>query len=130
MIHPLASNKDMTCYAKYDYRRGDLKIEVKGDDVIKGGQPYEFTIKGKDSHNNWIELVVCIKPDDKQAVTIKDLPISDYEITQNKWSWRYHVPDPQIQTVDENILVTAKFSESIENKKWLDGNAYNKNIFS
>ena len=130
MIHPLASNRDMTYYAKYDYRRGDLKIEVTGDDVIKGGQPYEFTIKGKDSHNNWIELVVCIKPDDKQSVTIKDLPIGDYEVIQNKWSWRYHTPDTHIQTVDENNLVTAIFSESIENKKWLDGNAYNKNIFS
>ncbi|WP_294754960.1 InlB B-repeat-containing protein [uncultured Ruminococcus sp.] len=130
MIRPLASNKDMTYYAKYDYRHGDLKIEVTGDDVIKGSQPYEFIIKGKDGHNNWIELVVCIKPEDKQAVIIKDLPIGDYEITQNKWSWRCNTHDPQVKTVAENNLVTAVFLESIQNKKWLDGNAYNKNIFT
>ena len=129
-IRPTAANKDMTYYAKYDYRRGDLIISVMGDDVTIGGQSYEFIVKGKDSHNNWIELTVCINPDAQQTITIKDLPIGDYTVTQKNWSWRYKTPEQQTITVNEGETVTAAFREVIENKKWLDGNAYTKNTFT
>lgn len=129
-IRPSAANKDMTYYAKYDYRRGDLNISVTGDDVTTVGQPFEFTVKGTDSHNNWIELIVCIKPDTKQSVTIKDLPIGNYTVTKNSWSWRYQTPEQLKKTVNEGETVTATFSEVISNKKWFDGNAYCNNRFT
>ena len=126
-LKPLGSNVDMNYYAKYDYKRGDLVIDVTGS--ADESQVFSFVIKGKTDSNDWIELKICIQGNGSQ--TVKDLPIGEYEIVQTDWSWRYEgVPDSAAATVTESETETVTFTESMTNNKWLDGNEYKDNIFS
>ncbi len=125
-LKPQGSNVDVTYYAKYDYKRGDLVLNVTDSD--DENQCFEFVINGKDENNKWLELKVCIQGNNQK--TIKDLPVGNYEITQTDWSWRYKgTPDKNSVTVTETESQSIIFTEHMFNHKWLDGNAYKDNNF-
>ena len=125
-LTPMGSNVDVSYYAKYDYKRGDLDLIVTESD--DENQCFEFVIKGKDENNEWLELKVCIQGNGKK--TIRDLPIGEYTITQTDWSWRYtSSPDNASVVIEESDPQSVTFNESMSNNKWLDGNAYKDNNF-
>ena len=69
-----------------------------------------------------------------QEITITDLPIGKYTITeQTDWSWRYAPTDGKTsQTItlsptEENIVT---FENTRAEVKWLDGDSYDVNIFN
>ncbi|NLT10127.1 MAG: hypothetical protein GXY08_11590 [Ruminococcus sp.] len=126
-LKPLGSNVDKSYYALYEYKRGALEVSSSG--CTDPSQSFEYIIKGKDAHNSWIELKICINGNDSRIIS--GLPIGDYEVTQNNWSWRY-TPAERTRnvTVPENDIAQAPFTQTMTNKKWLDGNAYKDNVFS
>jgi uncharacterized repeat protein (TIGR02543 family) len=130
---PLASNVDVTYYAKYDYKRGDLTITntfAEGE-TPDNTQGFEYIIQGADEgYNSWVNLKVCIVGAGSQ--TIKDLPIGSYTVTQTGWSWRYDKDTKITKTV--NVVSTptkeVTFTQTMSNTKWLDGNGYLDNNFT
>lgn len=93
-------------------------------------QTFVFDIKGKaGTPSKDIDLTITIHGSGE--MTIKDLPIGEYTITeQTNWSWRYE-PDAQTQTItlvfgEDNEV---EFVNSRTEDKWLDGDSYCVNIF-
>ena len=90
-----------------------------------------YQINGKSDNTKDIALTVSIKGNN--SVTIKDLPIGDYTVTElTSWSWRYDSYNPiqdVILTSDhtKNLVI---FEQNRVNEKWFDGNAQNTNIFT
>jgi hypothetical protein len=130
---PLASNVDVTYYAKYDYKRGDLTIinTFAEGETQDDSQGFEYIIQGTDKHNSWVNLKVCIVGDGNQ--TIKDLPIGSYTVTQTGWSWRYDKDTKITQTavvVSTTPNASVTFTQTMSNTKWLDGNGYLDNNFT
>jgi uncharacterized repeat protein (TIGR02543 family) len=129
---PPASNVDVTYYAKYDYKRGDLTITntFADGETPDNTQGFEYIIQGTDKHNSWVNLKVCIVGAGSQ--TIKDLPIGSYTVTQTGWSWRYD--DSTGSEIEQPVLsnqnVTVTFTQTMSNTKWLDGNGYLDNNFT
>lgn len=121
-----------TYYAKFEYNLTSLTIKKEGSQDIDENQSFIFHVKG-DSENSLtkdIDLTVTIVGN--SSITIKDLPIGTYTvIEETNWSWRYS-PESTSKTItvttnaDNN---TVKFINSRPNIYWLDGNAYNRNIF-
>ena len=133
--------KDVTFYAKYDYRRGDLTITAEAADSDKddsgrmevfAGEYFECIVRGKikndtQSYNDWIEIRVLVPAG--KTVTVKSLPIGDYYVDQTEWNWR-HTPDEarKTATVIEHTgteeTAAVVFKETLSNTKWLTGFAY------
>lgn len=116
-----------TYYAKFERALADLTITKTGAQPIDENQSFIFTVKGEG-----IELDVVIAGNGK--VTIKDLPIGTYTVTENPdWSWRY---DPENDEDEQEITLTANgentvsFSNTREKVRWLSGDSYCENRFN
>lgn len=120
-----------TYYAKFEYNLTSLTITKIGSQDIDENQSFIFHIKG-DSDNSLtkdIDLTVTIVGNN--SITIKDLPVGKYTVEEERnWSWRYN-PDNSSKevTVTADNENTVEFINSRPNIYWLDGNAYEKNIF-
>ncbi|MBQ3870014.1 MAG: RICIN domain-containing protein [Clostridia bacterium] len=138
-ILPLPANENRSYYAKFDFRRGDMTISVTDDAVTDGGQVFELIVRGQDEDNSWVNIRIALDPVGTgvtDTVTIKDLPVGNYTVTQNGWSWRYGDPTPSSKTVTvedkelpESTTAAAAFTETFVKNKWLDGNAAADNDF-
>ena len=100
-----------------------LTITKTGCEDIDENQSFIFDVTGP---NGYSQRVV-IKEND--SVTIKDLPIDTYTITEvSSWSWRYSANG---QTVTLQPGVTNEVT--VQNKRnliyWLNGCGYAQNIF-
>lgn len=100
-----------------------LTIAKTGCEDIDENQSFIFDVTGP---NGYSQRVV-IKEND--SVTIKDLPIDTYTITEvSSWSWRYSANG---QTVTLQPGVTNEVT--VQNKRnliyWLNGCGYAQNIF-
>lgn len=126
--------KAATYYAKFQAAIADLTIKksfpVGSDYSADANQTFVFDIKGKaGTPSKDIDLTITIHGSGE--MTIKDLPIGEYTITeQTNWSWRYE-PDAQTQTItlvfgEDNEV---EFVNSRTEDKWLDGDSYCVNIF-
>ena len=67
------------------------------------------------------------------SVTIKDLPIGEYTVTENtNWSWRYTPDGGKSKTI--KLAVDDKNEVTFDNKRswiyWLSGDSYNENQFT
>ena len=91
-----------------------------------------FNVKGDDKNTENIELTVTIHGKDKREVTIKDLPIGEYIVTeQTDWSWRY-TPEGEDEIVKAISVGGDNLFEFINkrtNNKWLSGDSYKENKF-
>ncbi len=123
-----------TFYAKFEPDNTSLtikKVYPDGADYsIDENQTFIFTIKGVPGTNTAaIDLTVTIHGSGE--ITITDLPIGDYVITeQTEWSWRYE-PEEAAQSitllpVEINGVV---FKNTRAEIYWLDGDSYKVNIF-
>lgn len=141
-VHQYAS--DTYFYAKYDYRRGDLKITAAPDSNdsedpkkmnVFNDEYYEYIVRGKvnyipqsvEGYNDYIEIRVIVKAGTTKI--IRSLPIGNYSVEQTKWSWRY-VPDEslkKVRVIENTSLEDAAsvvFYEKLNNKKWLTASEY------
>jgi hypothetical protein len=131
VLLPNKSNTDVHYYAKYDYVQGRLTVTneyAEGTTEVKG-QSFEYTVQGTSENNSWVTLTVCIVGEGSK--TVVELPVGDYTVTPSGWAWRY-TPDQASQTVtvEESTPKTVTFLQTLEKSKWLDGNAYEDNVFS
>lgn len=118
--------EEKTYYAKFEYDVADLTIQKNGCDPADTDQTFIFTVVGPDGYYQ----KVVIKGNG--SVTLKGLKIGEYKITEETgWSWRY-TPDGNGKTITPDPTKssnTVVFENTRPNDKWLDGNAYDKNVF-
>lgn len=113
------------------YKHVPEPLTVKKDGVDTEKDPnavFMFRVEGVDDDTNGIDIIVTVKGNGQ--VTIKDLPLGKYKITEiDSWSWRYE-PTQKEQTVtlgDGGMTVT--FTNKRTNDKWLDDETSVDNIY-
>lgn len=125
-------NVAKTYYAKFEYDVADLTITKTGTESIDENQAFIFQIQGTDSRTSDVYMKVVIKGNG--SVTVKDLLIGEYKVTEETgWSWRY-TPDETSKTINLTAGgTTVPFSNrrgtGTINWKWLNGAAYEENKF-
>ncbi|MEI3100608.1 MAG: hypothetical protein V8T45_01885 [Oscillospiraceae bacterium] len=117
-----------TYYARFDYAYADLTINVGG---LEGtyetqGTIYQVTVDADDGISDKTFYVSIAGNTFK---TIKDLPYGTYTVTpMNDWSWRYVDQTAStvtpVQNQNGDFEANAQFAYTIDNNKWLSGNAY------
>ena len=67
------------------------------------------------------------------SLTIKDLPIGNYDVKETDWSWRYDndkTDSKEAVVISENNTSTVTFTHSMRETAWLDGNGYKDNTYA
>lgn len=104
-----------TYYAKFE--RGVADLTIKRENA-EDGQVYVYQIQSKTDPA--LQMYVTVVGNG--SVTVRDLPITDYTVTQQKdWSWR-HGDGAQDVTLDADGE-TVVFDDSFSNDYWLNGNS-------
>lgn len=116
----------------YDPTLTTLNIRKTGFDAADAGTTFIFRIKGTDENTKNIDLRVTIHCDLVTNVTVADLPVGSYTVTEESdWSWRYQPTNgEQPITLDpdgaKNVLT---FENERKDGQWLSGDAYNTNLY-
>ena len=116
----------------YDPTLTTLNIRKTGFDAADAGTTFIFRIKGTDENTKNIDLRVTIHCDLVTNVTVADLPVGSYTVTEESdWSWRYQPTNgEQTITLDpdgaKNVLT---FENERKYGQWLSGDAYNNNLY-
>ena len=105
-----------TYYAKFEPDVAPLTIERENGEP---DQVYVYEIKKIDDP----DFVIYVTITGSGSVTIPDMPLAEYVITQqNDWSWRHS--DAAISVNHKNTDGTSvKFSKNADTDKWLNGNS-------
>lgn len=116
-----------TYYAKFEYDLTDLTIVKEGWEAIDENQSFIFEVTGSDIGT----MTVVIKG--RGQVTIAGLRVNNtYTVKEiTKWSWRY-TPDAEERSatlVAGEGVNKVTFNNTQTEKKWLNGGAYDKNVF-
>lgn len=116
-----------TYYAKFEADVADLTITKQGYNEIDGMQSFIFTVTGPNGFSKKIVI------QGNGTVVLTGLKIGEYTVTEDtSWSWRY---SPKNGAVVQKITLQPGKTNSVTyvnertNNKWLDGNAYAKNVF-
>ena len=115
-----------TYYAKFEADVADLSITKQGYNEIDGMQSVIFTVTGPEGFSKKIVI------QGNGTVVLKGLKIGDYTVTEDtSWSWRYTPRDGAARTITLQAGKTnsVTYVNDRTNNKWLDGNAYAKNVF-
>ena len=115
-----------TYYAKFEADVADLSITKQGYNEIDGKQSFIFTVTGPDGFSKKIVI------QGNGTVVLKGLKIGEYTVTEDTaWSWRYTPKGGAVQKIElqPGITNTVNYMNDRTNDKWLDGNAYCKNVF-
>lgn len=128
---PAMGYEAATYYAKFEADVADLTITKTGCEDIDAGQSFIFTVTGP---NGFSKKVVI---QGNGTVVLTGLKIGDYAVTEDTaWSWRYTPKDGvatqkiTLQPGQTNEVTNrVTFVNNRSNNKWLDGNAYCKNVF-
>lgn len=120
-----------TYYAKFEADVADLSITKQGYNEIDGKQSFIFTVTGPEGFSKKIVI------QGNGTVVLKGLKIGEYTVTEDTaWSWRYTPKDGvatqkiTLQPGQTNEVTNrVTFVNNRSNNKWLDGNAYCKNVF-
>lgn len=115
-----------TYYAKFEADVADLSITKQGYNEIDGKQSFIFTVTGPEGFSKKIVI------QGNGTVVLTGLKIGDYTVTEDtSWSWRY-TPDggaARTITLQAGKTNSVTYVNNRTNNKWLDGNAYAKNVF-
>ena len=105
----------VTYYAKFETAVSDLTIRR---DNGESGHVYVSTVD-----SNSTACVIYVTVTGNGTVTIKDLPLGIYTVTQqNGWSWRNN--DPSKTAVHQNAAgMTVTFDNTCANDQWINGNS-------
>lgn len=115
-----------TYYAKFEYDVADLSITKQGYNEIDGKQSFIFTVTGPEGFSKKIVI------QGNGTVVLTGLKIGTYTVTEDTaWSWRYTPRGGAEQTITLQAGKTnsVTYVNDRTNNKWLDGNAYYKNVF-
>lgn len=117
---------EIICVNTYSPLVADLTITKTGWNATDENQSFIFDVVGPDN----FKITVTINGNGK--VTIKDLPIAEYTVTeQTKWSWRY-TPDAKTKTI--TLVANRENEVAFDNNRswiyWLSGDNYNENQFA
>lgn len=117
-----------TYYAKFDYAYADLTITAADIAGTYGDQGtiYQVDVKPADGTSGFTFQIAI---NGNGSKTITDLPYGEYTVTPlNDWSWRYSDQTPTTVTPsqgnDGRMVASVTFHYSLQNHKWLSGNAY------
>lgn len=137
--HQFSITKDMSADPKqnkivfiYYPTLTTLNIRKTGFYAADAGTTFIFRIKGTDENTKNIDLRVTIHCDLVTNVTVADLPVGSYTVTEESdWSWRYRPKNgEQPITLDpdgaKNVLT---FENERKDGQWLSGDAYNTNLY-
>lgn len=123
--------EDATYYAKFDYAYADLTITATGIANTYGqqGTIYQVDVKPADGTPEF-NFQIAINGNGTKKIT--DLPYGEYTVTpQNNWSWRYSdqtsKTEKPVEGNDGRMVASVTFHYSLQNHKWLSGNAYSGN---
>lgn len=124
-------SQSYTYYAKIDPDFTSLKISTIGVSDVDTDQIFIFRIKGTSSETAEVDLTVMIIGN--SSVTVSNLRIGSYSVTeQTSWSYRY-TPDSEIKTISLSTVEASNsltFSHIRSESKWLDGNDVVTNVFT
>lgn len=115
-----------TYYAKFEADVADLSITKQGYNEIDGKQSFIFTVTGPEGFSKKIVI------QGNGTVVLTGLKIGEYTVTEDtSWSWRYTPRDGAARTITLQAGKTnsVTYVNDRTNNKWLDGNAYCKNVF-
>ena len=115
-----------TYYAKFEADVADLSITKQGYNEIDGKQSFIFTVTGPEGFSKKIVI------QGNGTVVLTGLKIGDYTVTEDTaWSWRYTPRDGAVRTIplQPGKTNSVTYVNNRTNNKWLDGNAYVKNVF-
>lgn len=117
----------VTCTNTYKRHLADLTITKTGCNNTDEYQSFIFTVTGPD------DFTMNVGINGNSSVTIKDLPLGEYTVTENTaWSWRYAPVGEKSKSItlaagNENAVAFANSRSWIY---WLSGDSYNKNQFT
>lgn len=123
---PVLGYEAATYYAKFEADVADLTITKQGYEEIDGKQSFIFTVTGPEGFSKKIVI------QGNGTVVLTGLKIGTYTVTEDTaWSWRYTPRGGAEQTITLQPGVTnvVTYENKRTNDKWLDGNAYCKNVF-
>ena len=123
---PAMGYEAATYYAKFEYDVADLSITKQGYNEIDGMQSFIFTVTGPEGFSKKIVI------QGNGTVVLTGLKIGDYTVTEDtSWSWRYTPRDGAARTItlQPGQTNSVTYVNDRTNNKWLDGNAYAKNVF-
>lgn len=123
---PVLGYEAATYYAKFEADVADLSITKQGYEEIDGKQSFIFTVTGPEGFSKKIVI------QGNGTVVLTGLKIGDYTVTEDtSWSWRYTPRDGAARTITLQAGKTnsVTYVNDRTNNKWLDGNAYAKNVF-
>lgn len=106
-------------YAKFNPEFGDLTVRRENSqNQGMGTQVFQYEVK-----NNQTGEIVDITITGDGEVTIKDIPVGTYTVTQkNDWSHRW-TDEPKTATVASSTPGLAVFSDGAVSEKWINGNS-------
>ena len=115
-----------TYYAKFEADVANLTITKTGCEDIDAGQSFIFTVTGPNGFSKKIVI------QGNGTVVLTGLKIGTYTVTEDTaWSWRYTPRGGAEQTItlQPGKTNSVTYVNERTNNKWLDGNAYCKNVF-
>ena len=115
-----------TYYAKFEADVADLSITKQGYQEIDGKQSFIFTVTGPEDFSKKVVI------QGNGTVVLKGLKIGEYTVTEDTaWSWRYTPKGGAVRTIplQPGKTNSVTYVNNRTNNKWLDGNAYVKNVF-
>lgn len=118
---------EIVCVNTYSPLVADLTITKSGD-ITDENQSFIFYVK--DSTGKLVNTVII---NGTGSVTIKDLPLDTYTVTEDtNWSWRYTPTDGASKTITliANGENDVKFNNNRSWIYWLSGDSYNENQFT
>lgn len=116
-----------------EYPLADLTITKTGASLLDANQSFVFHVKGADEKTKDIDMDVVIHGNG--SVTIKDLPVGSYTVTEKSgWSWRYTPDGGATQTVkvvrnQDGSIVAVTFNNDRDKIYWLSGGTWCDNRF-
>lgn len=123
---PVLGYEAATYYAKFEADVANLTITKQGYEEIDGKQSFIFTVTGPEDFSKKIVI------QGNGTVVLTGLKIGTYTVTEDTaWSWRYTPRGGAERTITLQAGKTNSVTYVNErtNNKWLDGNAYAKNVF-
>ncbi len=133
--NPIDPNGTNHYYAKFEpiYSRMTISKTVKdGETQIDPNRKFLFHIKGQDTNNVHVDLIVTIEG--TGSVDINNVPIGNYTVTElTDWSWDYPIAETDSAktiTVEENKIAKVEFVNAETNANWLSGETSKDNLFN
>ncbi len=133
---PDKPTSNITYYAKFVPSVSD--IFIYNSSLTDNDQAVIYTLRGTSGNSQSVEITFAVIGN--QYVIIKNLPVGDYSVTVNDWSWRYETNSAEYScnsistmglsfthTVSDsaNRAPTLVVDHNLANNQWLSDNAVN-----